>query len=50
MIHASKDFYWTMMKDIYSRKLIANEEHASEDSELAARLLASGCLREGLVG
>jgi putative transposase len=23
-------FYWYMMKDIYSRKLVANEVHASE--------------------
>ena len=43
-------FYWYMMKDIYSRKLVANEVHASETSELAACLLASGCLREGLAG
>ena len=39
-----------MMKDVYSRKLVANEVHASESSELAARLLVSGCLREGLAG
>ena len=43
-------YYWYMMKDIYSRKLVANEVHVSEASELAARLLVSGCLREGLAG
>ena len=43
-------YYWYMMKDIYSRKLVANEVHASETSELAARLLMSGCLREGVAG
>ena len=45
-----KYFYWTMMTDIYSRKLVANEVHASESSERASGLLASGCLREGLAG
>ena len=43
-------FYWYMMKDVYSRKLVANEVHGSETSELAARLLVSGTLREGLAG
>ena len=43
-------YYWYMMTDIYSRKLVANEVHASETSELAARLLMTGCLREGLAG
>ncbi len=43
-------FYWYMMKDIYSRKLVANEVHASETSDLAACLLTSGCLRERLAG
>ena len=43
-------YYWYMMKDIYSRKLVANEVHASETSELAARLLVRATLREGLAG
>ncbi len=43
-------YYWYMMKDIHSRKLVANEVHASETSEQAARLLVNGCLREGLAG
>lgn len=45
-----KFFYWTMMTDIYSRKRVANEMHASETSELAACLLVNDCLREGLAG
>ena len=43
-------YYGYMMKDIHSRKLVANEVHASETSEHAARLLVNGCLREGLAG
>ncbi len=43
-------FYWYMMKDVYSRKLVANEVHASEASALAARLLVRASLREGLAG
>jgi putative transposase len=43
-------FYWYMMKDFHSRKLVANEVRASESSELAARQLRSGCLREGMAG
>jgi transposase InsO family protein len=43
-------FYWYMMKDVYSRLLVANEVHESESAELAASLLTRGCLREGLAG
>lgn len=43
-------FYWYMMKDIYSRKLVVNEVHESESSEHAGRLLARGCLRERTAG
>jgi putative transposase len=43
-------FYWYMMKDIYSRKLVANEVHASECAEQAAQLLRRGCLREQTAG
>jgi transposase InsO family protein len=39
-------FYWYMVKDIYSRKLVVNEVHESECTEHAAQLLARGCLRE----
>lgn len=43
-------YYWYMMKDIHSRKLVANEVHESESMELAAALLKRGCLREGVAG
>lgn len=43
-------FYWYMMKDIYSRKLVANEVHESESAEHASRLLMHGCLREQTAG
>lgn len=43
-------FYWYMMKDIYSRKLVVNEVHESETSEYASRLLWKGCLREQTAG
>ena len=45
-----KYFYWYMMKDIYSRKLIVNEVHENESAEHAAHLLARGCLREQTAG
>jgi transposase InsO family protein len=43
-------FYWYMVKDIYSRKLIANEVHSVECAEHAAQLLRRGCLREQTAG
>lgn len=43
-------FYWYMVKDIYSRKLVVNEVHRSESSEHACKLLARGCLRERTAG
>lgn len=43
-------FYWYMMKDIYSRKLVVNEVHENESSEHASHLLARGCLREQTAG
>jgi putative transposase len=43
-------YYWYMMKDVYSRKLVVNEVHASESSEQAAELLRRGCLREKTAG
>lgn len=45
-----KFFYWYMMKDIYSRKLVANEVHESQTAEHASRLLMHGCLREQTAG
>jgi putative transposase len=43
-------FYWYMMKDIYSRKLVVNEVHENESSEHASRLLWRGCLCEQTAG
>jgi putative transposase len=43
-------FYWYMMKDIYSRKLVVNEVHENESSEHASQLLWRGCLREQIAG
>jgi putative transposase len=43
-------FYWYMIEDIYSRKLVANEVHESESADHAGQLLAQGCLREQTAG
>jgi transposase InsO family protein len=43
-------FYWYMVKDIYSRKLVANEVHEVECAEHACELLEKGCLREHTAG
>jgi putative transposase len=43
-----KYFYWYMIEDIYSRKLVANEVYAEESSELAAGLLCRACLAEAI--
>jgi putative transposase len=43
-------FYWYMMKDIYSRKLVVNEVHESENAEQAATLLRRGCLKGQTAG
>ena len=43
-------FYWYMVKDIYSRKLVTNEVYESECSEHACDLLEKGCLRERTAG
>ncbi|MCP1418624.1 IS2 transposase TnpB [compost metagenome] len=43
-------YYWYMVKDIYSRRLVTNEVHESECSEHACVLLEKGCLRERTAG
>ncbi len=43
-------FYWYMVKDIYSRKLIVNEVHEAESSTYACQLIRRGCLREQTAG
>ena len=47
---AGRFFYWYMVKDIYSRKLIVNEVHEAESATHAGTLLARGCLREQTAG
>ncbi len=39
-----------MIKDVYSRKLVANEVHVNESAEQAAQLLRQACLREPAAG
>jgi transposase InsO family protein len=43
-------FYWYMVKDVYSRKLVANEVHDCESADNASELLIKGCLRERTAG
>jgi putative transposase len=43
-------FYWYMMKDIHSRKLVMNEVWEEESAEHAGALLHKACLREGIAG
>lgn len=43
-------FYWYMVLDIYSRKIVGHEVHVAESSELAALLLRRASLAEGLAG
>ncbi len=45
-----KYFYWYMVKDIYSRKLVVNEVHEAESSTHASELIRRGCLREQTAG
>lgn len=43
-------FYWYMVQDVYSRKLVANEVYEAESSQHASQLLAKACLREQTAG
>ena len=43
-------YYWYMLKNIYSRKLVVNEVHEAECAEKACLLLEKGCLRERTAG
>lgn len=43
-------FYWYMVKDTYSRKLVANEVHEAKSSQHASQLLHKACLREQTAG
>lgn len=39
-----------MVKDVYSRKLVANEVHEAQASQHASQLLHKACLREQTAG
>jgi putative transposase len=43
-------FYWYMMLDVFSRKIVGHEVHMAESSELAALLMRRASLAEGLGG
>ena len=43
-------FYWYMVLDVYSRKIVGHEVHVAESAELAALLLRRASLAEGLAG
>lgn len=43
-------FYWYMVQDIYSRKLVANEVYEVESAGHAGELLRKACLREQTAG
>jgi putative transposase len=43
-------FYWYMMLDVFSRKIVGHEVHVAESSELAALLMRKASLAEGLAG
>lgn len=43
-------FYWYMVLDVYSRKIVGHEVHVAESAELASLLLRRASLAEGLAG
>ena len=43
-------YYWYMMLDVFSRKIVAHEVHEAESAELAALLMRRASLAEGLAG
>ncbi|MBB5200306.1 transposase InsO family protein [Glaciimonas immobilis] len=43
-------FYWTMLLDVFSRKIVGHEVHVAESAELAAILMRRASLAEGLAG
>lgn len=42
-------FYWYMVKDVYSRKLVMNDVHEAESAEHAGVLMERACLREKIL-
>ena len=43
-------FYWFMVLDVYSRKIVGHEVHVAESAESASLLLRKASLAEGLAG
>jgi putative transposase len=43
-------FYWYMVLDVYSRKIVGHEVHVAESADLAAQLMRRASLAEGLAG
>ncbi len=43
-------YYWYMILDLYSRKIVAHEVHAAESAEHASHLIRRASLAEGLAG
>jgi putative transposase len=43
-------YYWYMMLDVFSRKIVGHEVHQAESAELAALLVRRASLAEGLAG
>ncbi len=43
-------YYWYMILDVFSRKIVGHEVHVAESAELASRLMRRTSLAEGLAG
>ncbi|GAC1605457.1 MAG: hypothetical protein NVS3B3_03380 [Aquirhabdus sp.] len=43
-------FYWYMVLDVFSRKIVGHEVHIAESAELAAQLMRKASLAESLAG
>jgi putative transposase len=43
-------YYWYMMLDVFSRKIVGHEVHVAESAELASLLMRRASLAEGLAG
>lgn len=43
-------FYWYMIMDVFSRKIVGHEVHQAESAEMASQLIRRASLAEGLIG
>lgn len=43
-------YYWYIVLDVFSRKIVGHEVHVAESAELASRLMRRTSLAEGLAG